>query len=242
MQLTVDGHTEAWMYRYCQDDFNTTLCVSDEDCIKVKQRIISHNSSNVTIRFTSSIAETDPNVKSWGIKDLLIAARLCHSRCLTCFGPNSSDCITCAENYFLLGNLCVQKCEFYALTDKRICVESCPLGYFASGNNICSPCQPNCFVCTNSNSCDVWSAEKPGVVWENNKTFFIILIFILLLVIAFFLWKLVLKKFLKRKDLNEHQELNKRMISDNSLEERDAKAEALKVKSNSNGSIKEDEN
>lgn len=121
--------------------------------------------------------------------------------------------MTCAPDYYLLGNLCVPKCEFFALIDKRICVEQCPLAYFQSSNNICSPCQADCLVCNNANSCDVWSSNKPGAVWEKNKTFFILLIFIAIAVTAYFLWKLVIKKYLKKKDFDTVSDMKKRIIT-----------------------------
>lgn len=214
--MAVDGYSYTWTYNYCSRSQTVCSSFNNTDCMKIYQHIISHNSSNATVRFTSSITETDPLQQYWGIKDLIIGAKMCSSKCATCYGPADADCITCAADYYLLGNLCVSKCEFFALTDKRLCVEECPLAYFQSGNNICSPCQPDCIVCTNSHSCDVWSNNKPGVVWENNKTFFILLIFIILLVIAYFIWKLVIKKYLKRKDFAAN-DIDKRMISDSHL-------------------------
>lgn len=85
-QLAIDGHTYTWIHVGCA--VNQSLCISSDECLKIRQQIISHNTSNLTVRFTTSIVEIDPNQQSWGIKDLIIAARLCHSRCETCFGPS----------------------------------------------------------------------------------------------------------------------------------------------------------
>lgn len=54
-------------------------------------------------------------MKNWGVKDLVIAGKKCDSKCETCFGPNPSDCMSCTQGYYLLGNICVEKCQYYAL-------------------------------------------------------------------------------------------------------------------------------
>ena len=48
------------------------------DCIKFKENILPHTHANLTINISTSITEVNPAIKYWGIKDLLVVARLCH--------------------------------------------------------------------------------------------------------------------------------------------------------------------
>lgn len=109
MQIKIESSTYTWQYGSCSDA--QALCSSSSaDCIKIKEYVISHDTSTLALNFTSLISEVDPNVQYWGIKDLVIGIRLCHARCETCFGPNYSDCASCSAGFYLLGNLCVPQC------------------------------------------------------------------------------------------------------------------------------------
>ena len=85
------------------------------------------------------MTETNPANQYWGIHDLMIVIRTCHSQCLTCYGPLNSECLTCSEGFYLEGNTCVEKCSFLSLKDKKQCVEVCPPGYFLDGAS-CGTC------------------------------------------------------------------------------------------------------
>jgi len=91
---------------------------------------VSHSSNSLTLRISSSISETDPAYQFWGVKDLNIFAKMCSPKCDTCFGPSSGECITCANGYFLWGNLCVKECDDLYYPEKRMCVQECPVGTF----------------------------------------------------------------------------------------------------------------
>lgn len=97
---------------------------------------------------------------------MTIGLRTCHHKCDTCFGPNAADCISCAAGFYLLGNLCVPECEYYAIEDKRICVDECPGGFFEIvGNKKCQSCIADCLACTSGTTCTVWMESKPGLIW-----------------------------------------------------------------------------
>ena len=103
-------------------DHSEDLCSgSGTDCIRIREAIVEHNASSVTLNFTSSIVETNPLVQYWGIKDLIVAVRKCHYQCNTCYGPLSSDCITCEDGYYLHGNKCVKECSGLKVEDKKQC-------------------------------------------------------------------------------------------------------------------------
>lgn len=47
----------------------------------------------------------------------------CHSTCLTCNGPSSSNCTSCAHPFFLYNSSCVERCsnKTYADATTRLC-------------------------------------------------------------------------------------------------------------------------
>lgn len=80
MHLEINGQVFTWTYNTCY--YPQDLCGSSvTECIKIVERVISHDVANLTVRFSSSISETNPVVKFWGIKDLTIGIRTCSSRC-----------------------------------------------------------------------------------------------------------------------------------------------------------------
>lgn len=67
------------------------LCSSQgTDCIKIKEFTIQHNSSYVFLKWSSLTFQNNPNLQSWGIKDVLIVAKTCHRYCDKCFGESVS--------------------------------------------------------------------------------------------------------------------------------------------------------
>ena len=197
IQLNIDGQDYSWGYGSCI--YAQPLCsLAGTDCFKTQELLISHDAANLTLTFTSGISQTDPSVQYWGVKDLTIVSKVCSSRCDTCFGPGHADCVTCSAGFFLLGNLCVPQCERFALPSIRTCVDECPTGFFGASSRLCEVCQKDCLVCTSANSCEVWSDSKDGVVWERNKFFWILLIIIGFLILAFVIYKIIMKKYLKK--------------------------------------------
>ena len=73
----------------------------------------------------------------------------CDSSCLTCNGPNSNNCLSCADSSKYLSN--------YS------CVSICPAGTYADSSNIllkkCVNCDTSCASCygANSNNCNTCS-------------------------------------------------------------------------------------
>ena len=76
----------------------------------------------------------------------------CHYSCASCFGPTSSQCLTCPE-----------KLQFHSNT----CVWHCPYGWYKTFGQQCAPCSPRCKkclykydLCTNCHQNDVWHDFK----------------------------------------------------------------------------------
>jgi hypothetical protein len=218
MRLQANGESFTWTYNTCYDPQN--LCGSaGTDCFKIVERIISHDSASLTLRFSSLITETNPLVKYWGIKDLTIGIRTCHSRCETCFGPKEGECISCALGYFLLGNLCVPQCKYFALVEQRICTEKCPDGFFAiEANKTCGSCIKDCLICSNGSECSLWSKDKEGLIWEQNKFFWILLLIIGFLILIYLVWKLIIEKRF-RDQISDSSQLKKSIISEDGQDE-----------------------
>ncbi|XP_076044014.1 furin-like protease 2 [Oratosquilla oratoria] len=63
----------------------------------------------------------------------------CHPSCLSCIGPNSTDCLHCARQLKL---------------HKSTCVGTCPSGYFALRGQ-CVPCPNGCSSCSSYTNCSV---------------------------------------------------------------------------------------
>ncbi|TRZ25690.1 hypothetical protein HGM15179_001409 [Zosterops borbonicus] len=75
------------------------------------------------------------------------ACKSCHKKCFRCSGPTEHQCLSCANNQYLLD---------------RTCVEICPDGHYAdSMEGQCSACHSTCNTCTGKHSSECLSC-KPG--------------------------------------------------------------------------------
>jgi len=176
------------------------------DCIRIREYNITHNTSSLFVKFSALTTISDPTIQFWGIKELIIASKMCHSYCLTCFGSLNSECMTCAVGYYLQGNLCLPSCSSndYTVLDTRKCVSECPNRYYPTVNqtnsaNICLKCQSGCVVCSSSSMCQAWETDESTSknVWTNNIAFFILLILVVSAAIGFIIFKLVKKSLPK---------------------------------------------
>lgn len=61
----------------------------------------------------------------------------CSSNCLTCFGPNSNQCLSCPSSTYLQSGQCVP---------------GCLIGFYQSSSQ-CLSCSAECYACNNSQSC-----------------------------------------------------------------------------------------
>lgn len=62
----------------------------------------THSDTTSNIQFLMSSVTTAPSAK-FGIRDILLIAKYCHSYCKTCTGPASNVCSACNTGYFLSG-------------------------------------------------------------------------------------------------------------------------------------------
>ncbi len=137
---------------------------------------MTHNTSYVFLNFSALTSETNPLVQKWGIKELIVTAKMCHGYCETCYGGTNTNCLSCASGYYLQGNVCLPTCDLglYSIADQRLCATTCPSSYFGTinstnGAKICSPCSSGCLVCSSLDSCQAWenqSAYTPNL-WRD---------------------------------------------------------------------------
>ncbi|XP_013382754.1 proprotein convertase subtilisin/kexin type 5 [Lingula anatina] len=79
----------------------------------------------------------------------------CHSECKLCFGPSEAECkgcmhvefegrclLKCPPDALTNGNTCVYICPHYRLG--KICVDQCPINYYANATKYCLPCHIEC--------------------------------------------------------------------------------------------------
>lgn len=69
--------------------------------------------------------------------------------CLTCYGANPTNCLTCHPGKYLK-------------TDTSECVSKCPSNYYYNSNK-CYPCDPSCATCDNPTRTNCLTC-KPGVL------------------------------------------------------------------------------
>ena len=150
-------------------------------------------------------------MQAWGIKELIVAEKLCNSRCLTCFGATDNDCLSCASGFYLQGNVCVDACgsSYYTINDQKRCSQTCPSGYFAdTANKLCNNCANGCLVCSSYQLCQAWehqSADEESM-WQDKMEFWILLIVVLSALILFILYKII-KKALSSSSEKEAEEM-----------------------------------
>ena len=76
----------------------------------------------------------------------------CDPRCLTCSGPRSDQCRSCAVT------------SNYAYMQDHVCVPTCSSGFYASSGRFqCLPCHQSCLTCTSSNELACTSCPTPFV-------------------------------------------------------------------------------
>jgi len=137
---------------------------------------MTHNTSSLNLNFTSLTSVTDPSIQWWGIKELIISAKLCNPYCLTCYGASNSNCLSCTFSYYLQGNVCLPTCDnsLYTLPAKKLCVSVCPEGYYSFINSTnqektCLACQSGCVLCSGPGICQAWSDTSAYVpnLWKD---------------------------------------------------------------------------
>ena len=154
-------------------------------------------------------------MQSWAIKDLILAAKLCHTNCETCFGATDSDCLSCAAGFYLQGNVCLNACNpgYYTISDQRLCSQTCPSGYYALTSNFsCLRCSDGCLVCTNTQICQAWADNRDQNEQKNGFTskleFWILLIVVLVLLAVYIAYRCVRKRCRKEEEEEEVEVTN----------------------------------
>lgn len=101
LRLTLQDDYQSIIHDYsyhCNKTENICSQVgfNSSDCIRIQEYTMAHNSSFLFVNFSSLTSETNPSLQFWGIKELMIVAKLCHDYCFTCYGPDNNNCLSCA--------------------------------------------------------------------------------------------------------------------------------------------------
>lgn len=150
--------------------------------------------STALAKFSSTSAQAK-SVASWGISNLMVVLKTCHSQCSSCFGPTINDCYTCSSGFFLLGNACLDKCPLLSIPSMNLCTVSCPNNYFKVQTTMrCEPCAIGCSICSGPLEADCITEEQIGSLWDRKKEFWIFLIVFCSLLVLMALICLILRK------------------------------------------------
>lgn len=197
MALTDSQGTTVNNFSYVATTFDSVCGGPPTDAIRIKEFIIQHNTSSAFVNFSALTTSTNPAVQYWAVKDLIVAAKMCHSFCSTCYGPNASQCLTCSTNYYLQGNVCVKNCaeSLLLIVDKKECVAACPVTYYQQ-NNSCLVCPTGCLICSAFDRCQAWNTDESVApnYWKDKMEFWILIIIILIGVSVFLVYKLCFAK------------------------------------------------
>jgi hypothetical protein len=114
-----------------------TGCIIATGCFLNNHLTISHYTDFLSANFSSmgSAISSSSSVQSWGVKDFLIVVSNCFSTCLTCYGPNATNCLTCPTGLYLSGSVCILSCPYYTVPGSNLCVTACPQNYYVNTLN-----------------------------------------------------------------------------------------------------------
>uniref|UniRef100_A0A8C4R3X1 EGF-like domain-containing protein n=1 Tax=Eptatretus burgeri TaxID=7764 RepID=A0A8C4R3X1_EPTBU len=81
--------------------------------------------------------------------------RPCHRTCKSCHGPTHRDC---------------EDCQDWAFSLQESCLQSCPAGYFETGNpHRCEECDTSCRTCTGPGPSECTSCEEDSWLLEGEQ-------------------------------------------------------------------------
>lgn len=127
LRLTVSDGINNYVFDYSPKsncfDWLSLCGTNTTDCIGSEQFELKHYTEKITLNFTSLNPENDTSIQAWGIKELIIAAKMCDPACNICFGPRQDQCTECSQDYYLVGNLCLKRCPagYFKNNDLRVC-------------------------------------------------------------------------------------------------------------------------
>ncbi|CAD8171155.1 unnamed protein product [Paramecium pentaurelia] len=106
---------DLYSREYDQDDViqnSVYICKSSSSLFELQtvvSTIVTQNANKFTLEFCYNPnfeVEDDIYVKEIGIRNLLVFVNTCHPNCLTCQGPNQTDCLTCFDSQDTLEGRC----------------------------------------------------------------------------------------------------------------------------------------
>lgn len=209
--VTVDNFQKVWNYS-CNT--NQAICTTS-DCIRPYEVSLNHSATTANFNVTATMAGTPPT-QSWGIREIIVAVRTCHPYCLTCYGPNSSQCYSCQPNYFLSGTACVNACPHFTVRSVAVCLETCPDSYYSNEMD-CEMCHESCATCRgpNSTNCITSFDSSAGRKFSDNLELWIFLIVLAVVLSGGTIWYFFARrKRLQEQEMREQEVRQKMLISE----------------------------
>ena len=108
--------------KFCDNNGNA------EDLV-LYSKAFNHNETGVPIDFT--IFLDNSKKENWGVKEIMVLAKLCHTACTSCFGGAATQCWSC-EN------------DTPMKLSGTTCNESCLAGYGDTLSGVCVLCDLTC--------------------------------------------------------------------------------------------------
>ncbi|EAR84803.2 zinc finger lsd1 subclass family protein (macronuclear) [Tetrahymena thermophila SB210] len=149
LEISVDNNVQT-SYQKESISPSKSFCTSSYyDTLKLYHINVTHSTPNVQLQIKSNFASS---TSSYGIRNIILHVETCHQSCLTCNGPTSNNCLSCPNNFSLVGSIC--KCAAGYFEYQNTCLQQCPSDY--SQNLINSKCEYdkcntlNCQACSSS--------------------------------------------------------------------------------------------
>ena len=91
----------------------------------------------------------------------------CDVSCETCSGSLNTQCLTCKDKFLYkdLQGICYIECENFTLKTNNLCLDNCPVGFYADSRKYCEKCDETCNEClgpgpNSCKSCDYYLFQQ----------------------------------------------------------------------------------
>ncbi|KAL4487128.1 hypothetical protein ABPG72_001580 [Tetrahymena utriculariae] len=130
LQILADNNVQNTYQKESINPSRSFCTNSYYDTLKLYHVNITHSSPTVQIFIKSSFSS---NKSGYGIRNIILHVEKCYQSCFTCKGPTSDDCLSCSNNFSLVGSTC--KCANGYFEYQNTCLQQCPQGYNQNPTN-----------------------------------------------------------------------------------------------------------
>ena len=157
---------------------------------------LNFNHSDLTLNFSIICEKSEFSIdENWGFRELQLISFMCYNSCLTCDGPEYTNCLSCNSSlgYYFFENECVTECPSNydqnpetSLCESIVtcnseeslynaeCVTECPSHYYSHFDteifmNKCDLCNNNCSNCSGSLETECLTCNEENYYFSNKK-------------------------------------------------------------------------